>query len=167
MTTSEGSAGAPSRRALSGRAQQVRVDDDALVIELEDGRQLAVPLTWFPRLLAATPDERSRWELVGRGIGIAWPDIDEDISVDNLLGSGHELLFADFGLQVGMLPTAQEIVRGWSGADEQLVERLCQGGFFNERQTAERFIRRTRAEDAAKTPSSTSGQPTGPLSPAP
>jgi Protein of unknown function (DUF2442) len=66
-------------------AQAVRVENDLLVVDLLDGRVLAVPLAWFPRLLAATPTERNNWRLVGRGEGIHWPDIDEDISVTSLL----------------------------------------------------------------------------------
>ncbi len=56
-----------------------------LRVVLADGRELAVPLAWFPRLRDATPDQRSRWELIGGGIGIHWPAIDEDISVESLL----------------------------------------------------------------------------------
>jgi hypothetical protein len=77
---------------LSGRARSVDFGDDTLVVDLEDGRQIAVPLAWFPRLANATLAQRTRWELIGRGIGIHWPDIDEDISVENLLGADGELL---------------------------------------------------------------------------
>ena len=63
----------------------VKVTSDALVVGLRDGRVVSVPLTWYPRLAAATPSERRRWELVGPGIGIHWPAIDEDVSVEALL----------------------------------------------------------------------------------
>lgn len=63
----------------------VRVTADALVVELRDGRVVSVPVGWYPRLAAATPAERRRWELIGPGIGIHWPAIDEDISVEALL----------------------------------------------------------------------------------
>ena len=53
---------------------------------LEDGRSLAVPLEWFPRFRDATPETRKRWELIGRGLGIHWPDLGEDLSVAGLLG---------------------------------------------------------------------------------
>lgn len=66
-------------------ATRVKVGADALVVELRDGRVLSVPLAWYPRLAAATPVERRRWELIGPGIGIHWPLIDEDISVEALL----------------------------------------------------------------------------------
>ena len=63
----------------------VSVSDDALAVELSDGRTLTVPLVWYPRLAHGTPEERNRWRLIGRGEGIHWPDLDEDISVENLL----------------------------------------------------------------------------------
>ena len=65
----------------------VRVDvtDDLLRAYLADGRIIAVPLEWYPRLLHATPEERRNYEIAGRGHGIHWPDVDEDISVQNLL----------------------------------------------------------------------------------
>ena len=67
-------------------ATSVAVSDEALVVELEDGRTLSVPLAWYPRLAHGTPAEREHWRLIGRGEGIHWPDLDEDISVDGLLG---------------------------------------------------------------------------------
>ena len=66
-------------------AKDVEVSDDALTVDLADGRTLSVPLAWFPRLLHGTAQERSHWRLIGRGEGIHWPDLDEDISVENLL----------------------------------------------------------------------------------
>jgi hypothetical protein len=66
-------------------ARQVRVTTDALVVELEDGRVVSVPLEWYPRLAEGTAAERRRWELIGPGIGIHWPDLDEDVSVEALL----------------------------------------------------------------------------------
>lgn len=66
-------------------AQNVQVTDDALIVDLSDGRTVSVPLAWFPRLLHGTPDERSKWRLIGNGEGIHWPDLDEDISVENLI----------------------------------------------------------------------------------
>jgi hypothetical protein len=59
---------------------------DAFVVHLEDGRSLTVPLEWFPSLRDATPEQRAHYELVGPGIGIHWPEIDEDISVPRLFG---------------------------------------------------------------------------------
>ena len=69
-------------------AQTVQVTEDLLVVELLDGRVVSVPLAWFPRLLASTAPERANWRLVGRGEGIHWPALDEDISVASLL-AGH------------------------------------------------------------------------------
>jgi len=57
----------------------------ALTVELEDGRTVSVPLLWYPRLAHAASGERERWRFIGRGEGIHWPDLDEDISVANLL----------------------------------------------------------------------------------
>jgi hypothetical protein len=78
---------------LSGAlAQSVSVSDDALVVDLADGRTIAVPLAWFPRLAHGTPPERVNWRLIAAGEGIHWPDLDEDISVASLLagrGSGE------------------------------------------------------------------------------
>ena len=70
---------------LDPRAMDVWVTDDELVVLLADGRRLAAPLVWFPRLLAAGSDDRSNWELIGDGQGIHWPSIDEDLSVEGLL----------------------------------------------------------------------------------
>jgi len=53
-------------------------------VDLADGRTIAVPLAWFPRLANGTPEERANWQLIGRGVGIHWTDLDEDISVESL-----------------------------------------------------------------------------------
>ncbi len=66
-------------------AQDVRLTDDTLVVDLTDGRTISVPLAWFPRLANGTPKERANWRFIGRGEGIHWPDLDEDISVASLL----------------------------------------------------------------------------------
>jgi hypothetical protein len=67
------------------RAQNVRVTNEHLIVELEDGRSLAVPLAWYPRLMHANDEERQNWRLIGNGEGIHWEDLDEDISVEHLL----------------------------------------------------------------------------------
>ncbi|MBX3276993.1 MAG: DUF2442 domain-containing protein [Acidobacteria bacterium] len=56
-----------------------------MVVDLTDGRTISVPLAWYPRLMHATPEERGRWRLIGDREGIHWPDLDEDISIENLL----------------------------------------------------------------------------------
>jgi hypothetical protein len=66
-------------------ARHVVVTDDALAIDLTDGRTLSVPLAWYPRLWHGTSEERGRWRLIGEGRGIHWLDLDEDISVEGLL----------------------------------------------------------------------------------
>lgn len=67
------------------RAQSVTITDDTLSVDLTDGRTIAVPLAWFPRLQHASQAERQNWRPIGEGEGLHWPDLDEDISVDNLL----------------------------------------------------------------------------------
>jgi hypothetical protein len=66
-------------------AQGVTASDEALIVDLVDGRTITVPLAWFPRLAHGTPAERANWRLIGGGVGIHWPDLDEDISVESLL----------------------------------------------------------------------------------
>jgi len=56
-----------------------------LEVYLSDGREIRVPLEWFPKLRDASPEERQHWRLIGKGIGIHWPDIDEDLSLEGLL----------------------------------------------------------------------------------
>ena len=67
------------------RAMSVVVDDARLVVDLMDGRTIAVSLAWCPRLANVTPEQRSHWELAGGGYGIHWPEIDEDLSTEGLL----------------------------------------------------------------------------------
>jgi hypothetical protein len=64
---------------------RVWFDEDMLHALLSDGREIAIPLEWYPRLREATPQQRENWRLIGRGIGVHWEDIDEDISVSGLL----------------------------------------------------------------------------------
>jgi hypothetical protein len=66
-------------------AESVTVTKDTLSIDLSDGRTISVPLAWFPRLVHATSEERNQWRLIGRGHGIHWAELDEDISVEGLL----------------------------------------------------------------------------------
>jgi len=66
-------------------AVEVSVTGDRLLVVLADGRELTAPLVWFPRLSEATEAQRKNWRLIGRGQGIHWPDIDEDISIASLL----------------------------------------------------------------------------------
>ncbi|GFP19463.1 hypothetical protein HKBW3S42_00289 [Candidatus Hakubella thermalkaliphila] len=67
------------------KVQWVTIAEDTLTVDLSDGRTISVPLSWYPRLLHGTPEERNHWRLIGQGEGIHWPDLDEDISVDNLI----------------------------------------------------------------------------------
>jgi hypothetical protein len=66
-------------------AIDVSFTPDSMKVVLADGREISVPLAWFPRLLKASAEERNRWTLIGSGIGIHWESVDEDISVEGLL----------------------------------------------------------------------------------
>ncbi len=70
-------------------AVAVDVTDDALTVELSDGRSISVPLAWYPRLLHSTQRERANWRFIGNGQGVNWKDLDEDISVEGLLAGRH------------------------------------------------------------------------------
>ena len=81
--TSQSPAGTCAHRAAG--AAIVVVTDDALTVELGDGRCISAPIKWYPRLAHATQQERNNWRLIGRGRGIHWGDLDEDISIEGLL----------------------------------------------------------------------------------
>jgi Protein of unknown function (DUF2442) len=72
-------------RQPSSTAKSLIIVNDTLAVELSDGRSISLPLAWFPRLVHATPAERKNWRLIGRGRGIHWETLDEDISIDGLL----------------------------------------------------------------------------------
>lgn len=76
-----------SSRIEIGRAEaiSISVTEDSLIVDLVDGRTVSVPLAWYPRLAHGKANERAEWELIGRGEGIHWPLLDEDISVEGLL----------------------------------------------------------------------------------
>ena len=65
--------------------QHVEVSEESLSVDLADGRTVSVPIAWYPRLLHGTNKERNNWRLIGAGEGVHWPDLDEDISLENLL----------------------------------------------------------------------------------
>lgn len=67
------------------RAQNVVVTDDSVTVDLADGRTVSVPSAWYPRLLHGKPEERSNWRLIGKGEGIHWPDLDEDLSIEGII----------------------------------------------------------------------------------
>ncbi len=71
--------------SAASRATAVRLTEDSLVVDLADGRTVSVPLAWYPRLLQGSSDERAHHRFIGQGEGIHWPDLDEDISVENIL----------------------------------------------------------------------------------
>lgn len=66
-------------------ASSVSITDDTLCVDLSDGRTISVPLGWYPRLLHGTVEERNKWRFIGKGYGIHWEDLDEDISVEGLI----------------------------------------------------------------------------------
>lgn len=74
-----------SAKVTDERVLDVRFDEHSLIVDLMDGRTISAPLAWYPRLLNATPSERSHWEKCGGGYGIHWPDVDEDLSTEGLL----------------------------------------------------------------------------------
>ena len=67
------------------RLVSISVNDDTLAVDLEDGRTISVPVSWYPRLAHGTPDEKAHFETSGGGYGIYWPDLDEDISIEGML----------------------------------------------------------------------------------
>ena len=67
-------------------ATGVQFDAERMHVQLSDGREIAVSLEWFPSLRNATDEQRNKWRLIGKGVGIHWEDLDEDISVEKLLG---------------------------------------------------------------------------------
>ncbi len=68
-------------------ASEVWFDANMMHVRLLDGREISVPLEWFPRLRSATDDQKKKWRLIGKGIGIHWEELDEDISIASLLGA--------------------------------------------------------------------------------
>lgn len=78
MRTSTAEARVPS-------AVRARILHEAVIVDLRDGRTVTAPLTWYPRLLHGTARERRNWRLIGGGVGIHWPDLDEDLSVEGIL----------------------------------------------------------------------------------
>jgi hypothetical protein len=67
------------------RVASVSFSADSLIVALMDGRVISVPLTWYPRLLRATPEQLTHWKIAGGGYGIHWPELDEDLSTEGLL----------------------------------------------------------------------------------
>ncbi|MBP7584964.1 MAG: DUF2442 domain-containing protein [Spirochaetes bacterium] len=70
---------------FSALATDVKIDNEMLTVFLQDGRIISVPIAYFPRLMNATPQQRKNWRLVGKGQGVCWEDVDEDLSVEGLL----------------------------------------------------------------------------------
>ena len=79
----------PPAAGVDIRVRDVAVSEDALTVALMDGRTIAVPLAWYPRLASGTGAQRARWELAGGGTGIHWPELDEDLSTEGLLAGAR------------------------------------------------------------------------------
>jgi hypothetical protein len=75
-----------SANRLNAQALNVEFVDGSIRLILADGREISAPLAWFPRLRDASDAQRTNWRLIGRGEGVHWPDLDEDVSVNALLG---------------------------------------------------------------------------------
>ena len=74
-----------SERLTDERVSGVRCSDDTLTVDLMDGRTISAPLAWYPRLLHGTAEQRANWQPCAGGLGIHWPDLDEDLSTEGLL----------------------------------------------------------------------------------
>ena len=74
-----------STLTAEAKAQDITITEDTLAVDLTDGRTISVPLVWYPRLMHGTEKERNNWRFIGDNEGIHWPDLDEDISIENLL----------------------------------------------------------------------------------
>jgi len=72
-------------KLVSVLAISVRFETESMHVQLSDGREITVPLEWFPTLRNATSEQRNSWRLIGKGVGIHWEDLDEDLSVEGLL----------------------------------------------------------------------------------
>jgi len=84
--------GSSKMKTAEANARGVSVTTDALAVDLVDGRTVTVPVAWYPRLAHGAPEARENWRLIGGGEGIHWPDLDEDIAIQDLIagrGSGE------------------------------------------------------------------------------
>jgi hypothetical protein len=77
--------GSLSLKLQPGKALRLAVTEDALTLDLSDGRTVSAPLAWYPRLLHGNAKERNNWRLIGDGEGVHWPDLDEDLSVESVI----------------------------------------------------------------------------------
>lgn len=116
-------------------AESVTLTNDTLTVELSDGRSLSVPLDWFPRLIQARQAERKRWRLIGRGRGIHWDLLDEDIGVDGLLAgrpsresqaSFQKWLATRQGTVPNVSPLAKPTVVAKVAAGSQRADHSCE-----------------------------------------
>src|SRR5271165_5528818 len=116
----------------SPRAREVAVSPTELTVYLRDGRTVSVPLSWFPRLLKATPQERSNFELIGNGEGIHWPAVDEDLSVAGILrgvrAPGKQGLSSRTGvLKSPRVATSEALLKKLSAREYQVFSLMIHG----------------------------------------
>ena len=92
MSTSTGNVASPPRsfRPTTALAKSVDFQDEMLRVTLTDGRVICVPVAWYPSLLHATAEQRANWRIGGHGVGLHWPDLDEDLLVAGLLSGGTD-----------------------------------------------------------------------------
>jgi hypothetical protein len=113
--------------SLSARAVTVRMFGASLGVTLEDGRSVSVPMAWFPRLVAGTPEQLNNWRIIGRGVGIHWPDLDEDISVENLLAVDGQLLMDRSVAKPGVKTKSPAALVAQVERDEALLREITRG----------------------------------------
>ena len=94
------------------RAQSLGVTEDSLIVDLSDGRSITVALAWYPRLVHGTLEERDNWRWIGDREGIHWPDLDEDISVENL-NAGSTLRRKSGIVSAVVGATGHDLVGSW------------------------------------------------------
>lgn len=102
-------------------AVQVTISDEKLIVELADGRGISIPLTWYPRLLHGSSQERQNWHLLGDGYAIEWPDLDEHIGIEGLLAGrrrGESQKSFERWLNARMLSNT------YASADKVVVSRI-------------------------------------------
>ncbi len=105
--------GMPSATLTLIRIINVTVTDDTLSVDLEDGRTIAIPIGWYPRLAYGTPAERTNFQISGAGYGIHWPDLDEDVGVEGvLLGKKSSESRASFDRWLQRRRTGQQTNKG-------------------------------------------------------
>jgi hypothetical protein len=132
--------------ADSTAATGVTVTEDTLTVDLSDGRSISAPLAWYPRLLHASIEERGRWRLIGQGHGIHWPDVDEDISVENLL-AGRASAESHYSFKAWLLQRSGGRDRSGEGMATTDQKRALSDPFSILPRTSEKTVRYGRKSE--------------------